>query len=439
VEEAGHPNFNWYRGTVTATTMTASRGAGPQTGRHATLFSAYFWLLLFITLYFLRPEDWIPGLAVIPIEKVTGFLALMGFGFGMLAAGQQFLRMPRETFYLILLFGQFCLTIPFAIWRGGAFRVVFFVIAKVVLIAVATSLVVNTWPQLRRLVFVQACAAPVLAAAALVRHRLDKEGRLMGVGNNFANANDFAFLMALTFPLCIALMLSTRNPLAKAAWVLGMVIMGVALTLTGSRMAVLTMAVSMGVCLWQFGLKGRRPYLVFLAALVALGVAGLAGRRLIERLASTFTARDISAYESTELRKETLKKSLLIAAQHPLFGVGPGNFQVVSGVWREAHNSFTEVAAEAGFPALILFLMILRRGFVNLREVKRLSDGQTEKVVLAGALQASLATFMVGGLFSTWEYQYVPYLLVAYSTAFYQIAAAEPPPELKATWRPRQR
>jgi O-antigen ligase len=387
--------------------------------------SAYFWLLLFIAFYFYRPEDWIPGLEVIPIEKITGILVIICLCFSVLATGQQLQRIPRETLYLILLFVQFCLTIPFAVWHGGAFQVVFTRIAKVLLIAGATAMVVDTWLQLRRLLLVQASAVPLLAAAALIRHHTDTDGRLSGVGNNFNNANDFAFLLTLSFPFCLGFMLLTRKPLAKAAWALGMGVMGVALILTASRLGLVTIALAGAVCLWQFGVRGRRLHLVFLGLFLAIGLVAVVGPgHLIRRFRSTFIEQDVSAYESAQLRKQLLKKSLSTAIDHPLFGVGPGNFPVVSGVWREAHNSYTEMAAEAGFPALILFVMLLRRGFANLREVKRLAKGEAEKMLLAGALQASLVTFVVGAIFSTWEYQYIPFLLVAYSTAFYRIVTA---------------
>lgn len=396
------------------------------TGRRARRSWAYPWLLLFIAFYFYRPEDWIPGLDVIPIEKITGILVLVGLSFSVLATRQQLRRIPRETLYLILLFGQFCLTIPFAVWRGGAFQVVFTMIAKVLLIAAATGMVVDSWPQLRRLLLVQASAAPLLAAAALIRRHTDVDGRLSGVGSNFNNANDFAFLLTLSFPFCLGLMLLTRRPLAKAAWALGMGIMGVALLLTASRLGLVTIALGGAICLWQFGVKGRRLHLVFVGLFLAVGVVAVVGPgHLVRRFTSTFTGQDVSAYESAQLRKQMLTTSLLTAIKHPLFGVGPGNFPVVSGAWREAHNSYAEIAAEAGFPALILFVMLLRRAFANLREVKRLTKGEAEKMLLAGSLQASLAVFVVGAFFSTWEYQYVPYLLVAYSAAFSRIVTAE--------------
>jgi hypothetical protein len=419
--------------------MTAIRGVRPQTGRHATPLSAYFWLLLFITLYFLRPEEWIPGLAVIPVEKITGLLALAGFGLGLLVSSQRFRHMPRETLYLILLFGQLCLTIPFALWRGGSFHVVFYVFVKVVLISIAIALAVDTWPQLRRLLFVQACAVPVLAAAALARHQTDREGRLVGVGHAFDNANDFSFLISLTLPLCFAFLLSTRRPLAKAAWVLAMATMGAAIMLTASRQGLMAAAISLGFCLWEFGIKGRRVYLVLLATVVAVGVLAVARPgRLMKRVASTFADADSSTYESTQIRKMILKESLAAALEHPLFGVGPGNFTVISGVWRVAHNSFTEMAAEGGLPALILFLMILYRGLANVASLKRgPTDKESDMKLLATALQASLVTFVIGGLFSSWEYQYMPYLLVAYSTAFYRIAGPQQTPKPGSVGAPK--
>ena len=423
-----------------ATATTAIRGPRPRTGRRATPLSPYFWLLLFITLYFLRPEEWIPGLSLIPVEKVTGFLALAGFGLGLLASGQRFRHMPRETLYLILLLGQLCLTIPFAVWRGGAFRVVFFVFAKVVLISIAIALAVDTWPQLRRLLFVQASAVPILAAAALLRHQTDKEGRLVGVGHAFDNANDFSFLISLTLPLCFAFLLSTRRPLGKAAWVLGMATMGTAIVLTASRQGLMAATISLGYCLWEFGIKGRRLYLVLLAPIVVVAVLAVAQPgRLMKRVASTFGETDSSTFESTQIREVILKESLAAAIKHPLFGVGPGNFTVISGVWRVAHNSFTEMAAEGGMLALILFLMILYRGLVNVGRLKRLTEKESDMKLLATALQASLVTFVIGGLFSSWEYQYMPYLLVAYSSAFYRIAGAKPPPKPERRGAPKWR
>jgi len=54
---------------------------------------------------------------------------------------------------------------------------------------------------------------------------------------------------------------------------------------------------------------------------------------------------------SAQQRKELLFKSLKVTVRHPLFGVGPGNFEVVSGAWDVTHNSYTQISAEGGIPA----------------------------------------------------------------------------------------
>ena len=41
------------------------------------LSGAFFWLCAFYLIYCARPEDWIPGLAYIPLVKISGICALL--------------------------------------------------------------------------------------------------------------------------------------------------------------------------------------------------------------------------------------------------------------------------------------------------------------------------------------------------------------------------
>ena len=101
---------------------------------------------------------------------------------------------------------------------------------------------------------------------------------------------------------------------------------------------------------------------------------------------------------------------------HPIFGVGPGQFAEVSGAWHQTHNTYTQLSAEAGLPALALFLLFLRSGFRKLREIK--ADGAEEESALASALQCSLAGYAIGAFFLSTAFWLTPYLLVAYAAAF---------------------
>jgi hypothetical protein len=71
---------------------------------------------------------------------------------------------------------------------------------------------------------------------------------------------------------------------------------------------------------------------------------------------------------------------------------------------------------------LILQVLILWRGFKNLKASKRLARGRTGTSVLARALHVSLAGYVFGSLFLSWAYLFLPYILVAYTTALFSIA-----------------
>ncbi len=400
--------------------VTASRFAESKTS------SAYAWTLAFLIVFFLRPGDWIPGLAIIPLAKITGLFAVVAF---VLSAGGAFSRLPREMLYLILLFGWLCVTIPFAYWRGGSFEVVFFRFSKVVLITVVVAMVATTLTRLRKLLFLQGASVAVLSALAILVRRSVHGGRLVGVLNSQeSNPNEFAVSIAVAFPFCLAFLLQSRRALAKTAWTLGLIIMGCAVMLTGSRAGLLEMAVTMGVCLWEFGIKGRRRGLVLSAGVAVLAILLLTAGRLTERWKATFDpSEDQATYGSTELRRETLVQGLMVTATHPLFGVGPGNFTSLSGSWREVHNIYVQLSCEGGILALALYLLMLRKAFQSLQITKQLARGQPAILLLAQALRASLIGFAVGAFFLTETYDLYCYLLVGYGCALYQVAVAENP------------
>jgi O-antigen ligase len=74
-----------------------------------------------------------------------------------------------------------------------------------------------------------------------------------------------------------------------------------------------------------------------------------------------------SAIDSTESRKALLRSSIKFTLTHPLFGVGPGMFEVAEndeaianglrrGQWLGTHNSYTQVSSELGIPAFCFFV-----------------------------------------------------------------------------------
>jgi O-antigen ligase len=69
-----------------------------------------------------------------------------------------------------------------------------------------------------------------------------------------------------------------------------------------------------------------------------------------------------------EARPRLWREALVIAADHPLTGAGPGRFDAESRTAKDpdlthAHNVFLQQAAEGGLPALILMLALFAWGF----------------------------------------------------------------------------
>jgi putative inorganic carbon (HCO3(-)) transporter len=389
---------------------------------------AYHALLLFTFLYYVRPTDFIPGLSVIPLEKIIGGIALIAL-VSTLAFGRVKKKFPLELKLLLLLFFHLVVSIPFAYWRGGAFAIVFGGFIKAVTVALLVTLVVENFVQLRKLLWVQAASLVVITISSIAIHHTES-GRLMGaLGGIFENPNDLAVNIAINLPLCVAFALLTRAKTKTAAWTVGILAMLLGVVLTYSRSGLLAMAVAIVICLWEFGIRGRRFYLIagaLILSVVGVGVT-FATPHYLTRVESIVRGNIEGSEDhgSWEARRELLVDSVEEAIHHPVFGVGAGQFGAATRTWRVTHNTYSEFAAEGGFPALFLYLSILYLAFRNLRKIRSLAyyRENPEIRVFSGALWASLLAFVVGSFFASFEYELFPYFMVAYTSVLYRWCA----------------
>jgi O-antigen ligase len=402
----------------------ASKSQVKRSSRREPLAFMYFGLLLFLFVYFLRPQDWVPGLASVPLAKITGFLMLVALVFSFSNVRW---RVPKEVIFLCLLVIQLWLTIPFSpVWRGGAYELTLY-FTKVLPVVVVMYGTVRSMKRLRGILFVQAASVAVVAIASVVVARVSS-GRLRGVLSGiYGNSNDLALIIDLSLPICLAFLLTARSNWKKIAWSVVMLAMIYAVFLTASRSGAITLIVVALICLWQIGVKNRLFSLLLLIPVAAIVIWVYGGNSLRQRFEQTNmdpagANRSTEAFDSAQQRKQLLIQSLKITAEHPLFGVGPGNFPVVSGVWRVTHNSYTQISSEGGIPALILYLLIFWRGIVNVRDIRRYPKADKRVQLFSMALGASLAAYLVGSIFASVAYQLFPYCLIAYTSALRFIA-----------------
>ena len=369
---------------------------------------AYVGLILFMVVYFARPEDWIPGLIGVPLAKITGILIFLAMFFPFL---QIRWHMPKEIVFLTLLVAQLWAAAFFSpVWRTGAVRAVVD-FSKVLPLVFVIYAAVRSMTRLHWIFFVQAASVATVAIASIIS-RQTIVGRLEGVLQGvYKDPNDLAVLIDLTLPLCLALALTTENFWKKLAWIATMFAMIYAVFLTASRTGAIALAVAGLMCVWNLGVKRQRMSLILLIPL-AVVVFGLhAGSQLRVRFEQG------SADASSQSRLRLLTQSLKVTAQHPLLGVGSGNFEIVSGMWHVTHNSYTQMSAEGGIPAFVLYVLIFWHGVSNLKTARKYSKTTKGVRVFSMALEASFAAYLVGSFFLSQAYYLFPYCLVAYTSS----------------------
>ena len=104
--------------------------------------------------------------------------------------------------------------------------------------------------------------------------------------------------------------------------------------------------------------------------------------------------------------------------QHPWFGGGFGGWIYLSlptGAFRAWHSAYIEIAAEHGFPGLVLWSGLVLSSLVSLTLLIKRNQrwqilGLTDQ---AAMLRASLAAYMVGAAFLSIAYWELLYLLLA--------------------------
>jgi putative inorganic carbon (HCO3(-)) transporter len=381
---------------------------------------SYLAVLLFSIIYFARPEDWIPGTNNIPVAKIVGFVALGTFLLNLLLRAK--LNLSRGVLLLLALFGQLCLAIPFSTWRGGSFDVVF-EFTKIVLIVLLLVQAVDTFSRLRLLIFVQTAAVIAISVVSFL-NQTQMAGRMTGsVGGIFDNPNDLAANISLVIPFCFAFLQATRNNLKKGFWLCVLLLLGYVLISTYSRGGFLAMLATTVSSLWYIGAKaGRlRRLVLVLPFVVCFTLLGVMRGTYATRIQSIFdpTLDQTGSYLA---RQGLLLRSLELAARHPLLGIGPGQFSEYSGDWHVAHNSYTELAAEAGFPASIVFIWMFVDRFVRVARISAKKRFDPDIRLFAGALSASLIAYFVVAFVSSTEYDFLPYFLLAYCIALVAIS-----------------
>jgi O-antigen ligase len=286
--------------------------------------------------------------------------------------------------------------------------------------------------------------AGLAAAAFSFLYAQDMRGGRVSVDiGTLADPNEYALVLLMTLPYWWLVARNSRIPkLMGAISVLAAIPMLVAFFRTGSRAGLLTLV---GLVVAVF-FRSRPAQRVALVVTVLLGTAVAAvtlptnlRERYFTWFSSDATDQDLSAdIASTQARRYFFVQSLKLTMEHPLFGMGPGQFAGVNwetsraaGVHVAAqptHNSYTEVSSETGIPGLILFAGTLVLSFRSTYRIAKLTENNESLKALsntATCVFVSVTAFLIGAFFLSLSYSPLVTVALGLSAALQSVAADE--------------
>jgi O-antigen ligase len=191
---------------------------------------------------------------------------------------------------------------------------------------------------------------------------------------------------------------------------------------------------------------GTAPVLAILAVIAVLVPATSWHRlggitELSETIGETHTQRPSTtgdtpfylrvARDSARDRFEILKAGLHIAATHPVVGVGIGCYREANNRYapqlgaRDAHNTYVSLAAEMGFPGLLLWLGLVGSVLAHVRR-RREHLVADDRMIQVFWIERAVIGFLVAGFFASYAGLTVFYLFLGILWAASNVLGREP-------------
>jgi O-antigen ligase len=260
-------------------------------------------------------------------------------------------------------------------------------------------------------------------------------GATARLSSSIDNPNELASTLVAALALSLGLATALRRlPLVRLAAAAGAALCAAGIFLTGSRGALVGLAVALAAFL-VIGARWRGRLIVVAAVVVVAGVG------YYRYLASAELRAHVSGVGSGEARLDLWTVGWRMVEDQPVRGLGAGQFNVSSvhyllqpgaigrgdafiGTPKVAHNTYLEVWVELGLVGLILFLSLLIFClYATLKAVRvfvRLGDD--EMAMIARTLFVAIAGVMAAAFFGSREYTKELWLLAGFAPALLAIA-----------------
>jgi len=306
---------------------------------------------------------------------------------------------------------------PMSTWKGGSTRYLLTYLALWAGLLLLVAHAQRTAKDAARMSYVTlfSCAFFILAGGRIRFDRFESTG-------TWGNSNDIALMAGYCIPFLVLMASRIRNPVTHYLLLFGGCgLLLVAIGRTASRTSVLALAAMVAVYL-VLNRGFQRIALLAGSAIAAIALFLYLPETTIIRLStimdpivSTDLKNATEAGDSAAERRELLNDAIRISLEHPIFGIGMGEFLDYRSQhlknpdgsnkrYFPSHNTYAQFAAETGIPGMLLYLFFLfsiHRTVGRTRQMALRSDHPEKKLVLqlTTAVEASLVYFAVFAFF----------------------------------------
>jgi O-antigen ligase len=341
--------------------------------------------------------------------------------------------------WVLVFFGLACGSALFGLSLGSSASYILNVYSRNLIFFFLIVIAIRNVHDLALLMWSYVASVGVLAILAQtvldLEFTRDGLGRLGG-GQGMFDANDIGLILVMALPLALLFFLNGK-PLTRMLSLGAMIGIPVTIALTGSRGAMIGLVV-VGITIF---VTLRRISVVKRVGILATVVAALffaAPDGYWKQMNTLLNLKEDYNYSQDYGRKGVAKRGFGYMIGRPLFGVGVANFPRAEGTispiatarlneglsveWIAPHNTYVNVGAEMGIPALIIWLSLLLGGTVGLWRLRRRIPASWEyesaerKFMRDACLLLPIAFlgFAITSAFLSHAYTIVPYVIFAF-------------------------
>ncbi|MBC7795898.1 MAG: O-antigen ligase family protein [Pyrinomonadaceae bacterium] len=391
----------------------------------------YAFLFAFTFVLYFRPYELVPGMSgfssialILAIATFVVFVPTQYLVEGSLTAT------PPEVVHVLLLLLLGFLTIPIARDPLEAWNTFSDTFVKAVFIFIVIVNVVRTRARLFQLMWLAIAIGVYISIDILNNYsagvlNVEEYRTMANIKGMFGNPNAQAMHLVSVTPIALVFAFIFRNYVLRFLCVATAILFVAANILTYSRGGFLGLLVGGMILMWKLGRNSRVKTMaasgIFAAAVMILAP----GNYGIRVLAIFIPGLDPNG-SSTE-RSNLLQTSIIVTLRNP-WGIGMGNFPLVNPRALVTHNSYTQVSAEMGVLALIVYMLFIIVPIMRLGKIEaQLYDNKhyAWMYYLSIGLQAGIISYAVSSFFDSAAYQWFLYYLIAYAVLLRRIYQLE--------------